>query len=44
MFSAPIKGISSCYALLHCKEYGYMRTLNIHKAGKTLYLGIEAVK
>ena len=43
MFFAPLIGRSRCYALLHCKEYGHMRTWNIHNAGKTLYIGIEAM-
>ena len=32
-----------CFIALHCKEYGYMRTWNVHNARKTFYIGIEAV-
>ena len=34
-FSAPIKGRSRCYASLHCKEYGHIRTWHIYNTGKT---------
>ena len=41
-FSVPIKGISQCYASLHCLEYGHKRTRHIYNTGKMLYRRIEA--
>ena len=35
--SASVKDRSLCYASLHCGEYGYLKTLNIFNACKTLY-------
>ena len=39
MFSAPIKGRSPCYASLHCKEHGHMRSGTFTTQGKRYIQG-----
>ena len=38
VFSVSIKNRYPCHALMHCEEYGHIRTSHVFNAGKTLFI------